>query len=158
MLEKQHKFLSVLICVLSWLLVKSLFILTFLWKIRFFYVICRRCLYFPLANKQLTELFFLAADINNNLSDVGFGHVTHNSQYVGFLEYSTSLGIDCYGWGVPLGAGQQPPAWFMFTTEFSSLTWGLIFMSLLVAAVVLWILPRALPRWEQRDSKLYMPR
>jgi hypothetical protein len=111
------------------------------------------------SNTKPTELFSLAADIKNNLSDVGFGHVTRSTQDVGFLEYSTSLGMDCYGWGVPLGAGRQPPAWVMFTTEFSSLTWGLVFIAVLVAALVLRILPRALPPWEQQDEKLYdMPK
>jgi hypothetical protein len=81
--------------------------------------------------------------------------VTHSTQDVGFLEYSTSLEMDCYGWGVPLGAGWQPPAWMMFTTEFSSFMWGLLLIALLLAAVVIWTLPRALPGWEQQDKKLY---
>jgi cytoskeletal protein RodZ len=47
----------------------------------------------------------------------------------------------------------------MFTTEFSSITWGLIVVALLLATVVLWIVPRALPQWEQQDKKLFsMPR
>jgi hypothetical protein len=100
-------------------------------------------------------LLSLAADISNNLSDVGFGHVTHSTQDVGFLEYSSSLARDCYGWGVPLGAGRQPPAWVAFTTEFCSLTWALILVAFLLAAVTLWILPRALPRWEHQEKQLW---
>ncbi|PNF27432.1 hypothetical protein B7P43_G16907 [Cryptotermes secundus] len=97
----------------------------------------------------------MIADISNNLSDVGFGHVTHSTQDIGFLEYSASFARDCYGWGVPLGAGRQPPPWVAFTTEFSLLTWCLIVAALLLAAVVLWILPRVLPRWELQEKPLW---
>lgn len=100
-------------------------------------------------------LLSFAADISNNLSDVGFGHVTHSTQDVGFLEYSTSLARDCYGWGVPLGVGRQPPVWVTFTTEFCSLTWALILVALLLAAIALWILPRALPQWEHQEKQLW---
>jgi len=100
----------------------------------------------------------LAADIHNNLSDVGFGHVTC-TQNIWFLEYSTSIGIDCFGWGVPLGAGRQPPVWAMLAAEFSSLTWGLVFIALVLATVALWSLPKTLPRWEQQDKTTYsLPR
>jgi hypothetical protein len=97
----------------------------------------------------------LAADINNNLSDVGFGHVIHNTRELPFLEYSTSTRMDCIGWGVPLGAGRQPPVWAMLTAEFSSLTWGLVFIALVLATVVLWSLPRTLPQWEEQDKTIY---
>jgi len=97
----------------------------------------------------------LAADIDNNLSDVGFGHVTQNSRDLPVLEYSTSIGMDCYGWGVPLGAGRHPPVWATLTAEFSSLTWGLVFIGLVLATVVIWSLPRTLPRCGQRDKTMY---
>jgi hypothetical protein len=104
---------------------------------------------------NLAVRFSLAADINSNMSDVGIGHVTHNIRDMRFLDYSSCLGVDCYGWGVPLGAGRQAPAWTKFTTEFSSLTWVLIFSALLLAAAVLWILSRALPQPEVQDKALY---
>jgi hypothetical protein len=101
----------------------------------------------------------LAADINSYLSDVGFGHVIYSTRGLRFLEYSTSIGMDCFGWGLPLGAGRHPPVWTMLSAEFSSLTWGLVFIALVLATVVLWSLPRTLPRWEQQDKKMYrLPR
>jgi len=97
----------------------------------------------------------LAGDINSNLSDVGFGHVIPKIRDLPFLEYSTSIGMDCFGWGVPLGVGRKPPVWAMLTAEFSSLTWDLVFIALVLATVVLWSLPRTLPRWEQQDKTMY---
>jgi hypothetical protein len=101
-------------------------------------------------------LLSLVADISNNLSDVGFGHVTQDTEDVGFLEYSTGLAWDCYGWGVPLGAGRhRHPAWVVCVTEFSSLTWGLILVALLLAAVTLWLIPRMLPQREYQEKELW---
>ncbi|XP_069683259.1 glutamate receptor ionotropic, delta-1-like [Periplaneta americana] len=97
----------------------------------------------------------MIADIKNKISDVGFGHVTEGMQDVGFLEYSTSLGVDCYGWGVPLGAGRQTPAWVMLTTEFTLLTWSLLFVALLISAFAIWSLPKALPRRLEPDREVY---
>jgi hypothetical protein len=101
------------------------------------------------------ELSLVVADIRNNLSDVGFGHVTHDTQDLGFLEYSTSITRDCYGWGVPLGAGRQTPAWVAYITEFSSLTWSLILAALFLAAVTLWLLTRLLPQWQHKEKQLW---
>jgi hypothetical protein len=100
-------------------------------------------------------LLSLIADVSNNLSDVGFGHVTQDIQDVGFLEYSTSLARDCYGWGVPLGAGRQPPAWISCVMEFSSLTWSLMLVALLLSAITLWLIPRLLPRQERQEKRLW---
>jgi hypothetical protein len=112
-----------------------------------------------ISSRSQLNCLSLAADIKHNLSDVGFGHVTFSAWDGQFMEFSTSLGMDCYGWGVPLGAGGQPPVWMIFTGEFSYLTWVLVFIALFLASVVLWVLPRTLPRCEQQDKAMYrLPR
>ena len=53
------------------------------------------------------------------------------------MEYSTTFGVDCYGWGIPHGVGHSPPAWMSLTSEFTGLTWMLLLMTLCVSAAVL---------------------
>ncbi|PSN38035.1 hypothetical protein C0J52_21385, partial [Blattella germanica] len=67
------------------------------------------------------------------------------------LEYSSTLGMDCYGWGIPLGAGHRIPSWKTLTSEFSTLTWGLIFLALCLSAMCMW----ALSHRDARDRHRY---